>query len=105
MDRDIQKRIHGTANAISDSPVARERAAILAIVEELDIVISMAHDNFSQLEEKLSPVTEQSPESSEPVPDDDYLGSSPLYERLHGAVKTTRQLNTRLVRLKNRVEV
>lgn len=87
--------------------VARERAAIEAVVEENAIQINMLRDVIGSLYEKFSPVlsqalneTQRGDEAKQPM-----LGSSKLYETLQRQQFELVELRQLLIRLRNIAEL
>lgn len=107
MDRDIiaKRAVVGGATRLGENAVAKEKAAILTIMEELGYMLDLGHSNMSTLEEKLHPVTMQIPEDPATEDDHEYAGSSSLYEMLHSYTRTLRSLNRRIVSARNKLEV
>lgn len=94
----------GGATRLADT-VAREKAAIEEVVSQIQIHLEQLHMSLSQQEERLNPILSQLPEEQDAVEGFPYLGSSSLYDSLHGVLNNIHNAHGRVARVTYRAEI
>jgi len=91
---------------LADGPnIAREKSAILGAMNDLDTDISQLSDQLFGLDDKLFPVSSQTPTEDMAVPSQEYVGSSDLYNYIRRLNDTVVSLQAIVRSIHQRVEV
>ena len=99
------RAVRSNIGRLSQTAVAKEKAAIDHEVGILHRALEDAHQLISQLEAAVSPVSTPLPPSDASMPQHEQVGSSRVYSEIHAAATGVHLLQERIANVLRNLEV